>query len=380
MAKGSLIETAVHERELACLLALNALPGVGARSLLKLLGAAGSAESIWTAGLAPWRSVLPGATAQRAMDGWEALHKNLDPEALLAGYRAMGIHLVDVRTDAYPALLRQIYDPPVVLYVRGNPDVLTGKTLAFVGTRRMSAYGRQVTQRLIEDLALAGPVIISGLAAGIDGVAHQAALDQGLLTVAVFGCGVDRIFPTRHEKLARDILDAGGALISEYPPGTPGDKFTFPQRNRIIAGLSHGVVVVEGSLKSGALITARAAMEEGRSVFAVPGNIFSPGSQGPFSLIRDGAVPLGEAVHILQELRWVDPATVRGDSPESSPVAQNLNPDEETVLRHIEYEPMAIEQLHRRLNWGAARIGQALTMLELAGRVVQLPGAKICRT
>lgn len=320
-------------------------------------------------------------------EAFESARASTDPgnpdtrQVLLAPYEEKGIHLIPLTADTYPPMLRQIHDPPVLLFVQGNPRALVGKTLAFVGTRRVSEYGKKVTDHLIQGLKGTGLCVVSGLAQGVDGLAHQAALKYQLPTVAVFGCGLDVIYPRNHKDLARAIVETGGALVSEYPLGTPPTQFTFPQRNRIVAGLSYGVVVVEGNIKSGSLITARLALEENRQVYTVPGNLFSPGSEGPHHLLKQGAVPVTEGPEILEDLNWIKPPeTNSADITTSSrEIEASLSEPERKTLACIGYDPTAIEHVQQKSGFSAPQVAQALTMLELNGLVVMLPGAKVCR-
>lgn len=377
--------------ELGALLALDHLSGLGARTFRKLLTTCGSAQLLWEQFEAILRAAPASARTEPLIAAWHAARQRVNPAQLLDACQHMGVQPLPLGHPSYPPMLATIYDPPVILYVRGHAQALQGKTLGFVGTRKVSAYGRQVTERLIAELAPSGVTIISGLAMGVDACAHQAALAHGLTTVAVFGCGIDQVYPRAHERIADEMLAHGGALISEYPPGTPGSRATFPQRNRIIAGLSYGVAVIEGDIASGSMITARAASEEGRTVFAVPGNIFSPGCQGPLKLLKDGAALLTCADDLLSELRWLKPDQARQASlfdpppaPEepSQPVpaaAAALSEEERYVLGFIEFEPTPIERIQQRSGLPPARVSQALTMLELAGHLALLPGAKACR-
>ena len=284
-------------------------------------------------------------------------------------------------------MLREIHNPPVMLFVKGNVNALTGRTLAVVGTRYATDYGRTITAHLVQGLHEAGlrdAVIISGLAAGIDSCAHWAALEHGFLTTAVFGCGLDVIFPTGNKRLAAEILDRNGALVSEYPLGIGTSSFTFPQRNRIVAGLSYGVVVGEGGAKSGALITARLAAEEGRSVFAVPGNVLSPMSQGPVALLRSGAIAVASAADILEDLRWVvSPERQQQQRLLLIDNAAELSETEQKLLALIAYDPVALDsvfiQAAERLKLPSAEVNTLLTTLELEGCVKLLPGACVCR-
>lgn len=288
---------------------------------------------------------------------------------------------------AYPALLSHIDSPPWLLFVRGHVNALSGKTLGVVGTRRMSDYGSRVVDHVIEGLAPVKPTIVSGLAAGVDGRAHQQALYHQLPTVAVFGCGIDKIFPAAHRKLAERILEGGGAWVSEYAPGVPGNKGTFPQRNRLIVGLSHGVMVVEGPRKSGSMITARLAMEENRTVFAPPANLFSPLSEGPHSLIQDGAVLTTCADDILTDLRWATPSCGLGsldlgDSSQLSlgdPEQCSLSQTEDPLLTHIGYDPTPLDVVHQRSGLPLSELQAKLTVLELTGAIIQLPGQQVSR-
>ncbi|MBX2861756.1 MAG: DNA-processing protein DprA [Vampirovibrio sp.] len=366
-------------------LALSQVPEVGSITLRKALNHVDSPKDLWDAP----KSLLKEHLTQKKIDAFHTFRQKTDPHALLAPYQRLGIHLFTPDHDQYPPMLSQIYDAPLLLYVRGNPEALVGKTLAFVGTRRISDYGHQVVNKLVADLAPAGVTIISGLATGVDASAHRAALAHHLPTVAVFGAGIDTIYPSAHEKLALQILDQGGALISEYPLGYPQDKFTFPRRNRIMAGLSYGVVVAEGNVKSGSLITARLAMEENRAVYAVPGNIFSPGSKGTHHLIQTGATAITEGQDILKDLSWSLPSDTEtqhtlftGSSLKAKPATvalDHLSTEEREVLNVIQYDPTPIELIQERCGLPADKVNQALTMLELYGLLTPHAGPKFSR-
>jgi DNA processing protein len=318
----------------------------------------------------------------------------------------LDIRLISCVSPLYPPLLREIHNPPAFLYVQGQAEILRNRSLAVVGTRKASEYGRQVTNQLIAGLKSDHITIISGLAEGIDTAAHWAALHHGMPTTAVFGCGLDIIYPACNRKLSREILENGGALLSEYPLGMPPTQYTFPQRNRIVAGLSHGLLLVECDVKSGALITARLAVEEGRTVFAVPGNIFNAGSQGPATLLKHGAVPVTCVEDILQELHWETPVPKaeqqlvtpvvsvadacseadastsirqKASSPKSLTIPEDLAPQERTVLEAISVDPISLDDLQQTTGLPSAKISGSLTLLELDGLVVLLPGARVCR-
>jgi len=240
------------------------------------------------------------------------------------GLQAIPLPFMD---DAYPSLLKEISQFPLLLYVRGSLEALKLEhNVAIVGTRRMSDYGRQVTRTMVADLAIKKPCIVSGLAAGIDTEAHAAALVRGLSTIAVFGCGLDIIYPTQNKGLAEAIAANNGALITECEFGEIPTKHSFPRRNRIVAGLCHATVVVEGDIKSGAMITARYALEEGRTVYAVPGRISDVNAQGPLKLIQQGATPLLKAADLALDLGWHDVMTKPGGGEKiPSNVEGNIN-------------------------------------------------------
>jgi DNA processing protein len=271
----------------------------------------------------------------------------------------------------YPALLREIPDPPLRLGVAGRP-LEQGPVLAIVGTRKASPYGLEVGERLAAELALLGITVVSGLAHGIDAAAHRGALRVAGSTIAVLGCGLDLCYPARNRDLYRQILSAG-TLVSEYPPGTPPLPYHFPVRNRIIAGMSLGVVIVEGKPGGGAMITARLAMEYGREVFAVPGPVHSPGSQGPHLLIREGARLVTCPEDILEDLGL--PA-----SRVSTQEPLELCPDEQRVMAELEYEPMLLDSIARKARMPPATVAAVLVGLEMKGQASRLPGGRFARS
>lgn len=271
------------------------------------------------------------------------------------------------RTDRhYPDLLARISDPPQQLYCRGNLALLTSFCITVVGTRKASDYGKQATRDLAGNLAAAGVTIVSGLASGIDGIAHRSALDAHGRTIAVFGTGTDDadIFPREHVGLAHDILRADGLLVSEYPPGTTGRRFTFPTRNRIISGLSRATLVIEADMKSGSMITARAALDQNRDVFAVPGSIYWPRSVGSNWLIAQGARPVQTAADILQSY-----ALSQEPLPDLAPLSTE-DPVQRAILHLLrENGPMHLDAIIAQCGTDASRTMTMLTMLELRGSV-----------
>jgi DNA processing protein len=272
--------------------------GIGAVRLRSLLDAFGDAQSAWQAHPEELRAAgLPAGIVENLIK----LRASVVLETIWDQIQAQGIQVIIWNDEQYPVRLREIDQAPPVLYVRGVLDLQDEWAVAIVGTRRITAYGRQVAERIAVKLANSGITVVSGLALGVDTVAHHATLDAGGRTLAVLGCGVDRLYPPRNRQLAERILESG-ALLSDYAPGTPPEASNFPPRNRIISGLSLATVVVEASEKSGALITADFAVEQGREVFAVPGSVFSPQSRGPNRLIQNGAHPLLDPQEILDIL------------------------------------------------------------------------------
>ena len=273
------------------------------------------------------------------------------------------------RSDAaFPPLLRAIHDPPPGLFLRGRGgvEVLARPAVAVVGARACSGYGASVARGLGRELAAAGLVVVSGLARGVDGEAHRGALEAGGATVAVLGCGVDRDYPAAHRELAARICDSGGAVVAEYPPGVAPAPWRFPARNRIVAGLCVATIVVEARERSGALITADLALEEGRDVFAVPGEITSQLSRGPNALLRLGAIPLTRVDDVLEHL-GVAPA-------EPGPPA-SLGSVAERVLSLLGQGAASADELVRTSGLEAGSVAAALVELELAGRVREDAGA-----
>jgi DNA processing protein len=278
---------------------LNMTPGIGPRAAAKLLERFGSAEAVYKATRAELEQLrLP----PEAVDTIIARELQSRADAEIQAVKQLGGDILLLDDGVYPPSLREIYDPPIVLYVKGAwSDCLDQPCIGVVGSRRCSTYGQNSAIMLARDLAQRGMTVVSGFARGIDAAAHRGALDAGGRTIAVLGTGIDEVYPRDHKKLAAEILDRGGALISQFPLGTPPVSENFPYRNRIISGLSLGVVVVEAAENSGSLITARLAMEQNREVFAVPGNITSRNSFGTNYLIK------GAGAKLVQQ--WQDIAT-----------------------------------------------------------------------
>lgn len=339
---------------------LSMVPGIGPVTCRRLVEAFGDAEAAWRA--AP-RDLARAGVERKPLEALVQLRERVRPEGVWQGIERLQLAVLTLEDDAYPRLLREIVDPPPVLYVRGELRPADDWAVAVVGTRRVTVYGRQATARLAGDLARAGVCIVSGLAKGVDTCAHRAALEAGGRTIAVLGSGPDQIYPPENAGLAKEIVQRG-ALVTEFPPGVPPDAQNFPRRNRIIAGLAKATLVVEAGQSSGALITADLALEQGRDVFAVPGSIFSPASEGPNRLIRDGARPALSAEDVLEELDF------RGVAEQQA--VRELLPTDQTeaaLLRLIGSEPVHVDDLGRQAGLPIAAVSGALTMLELKGLV-----------
>ena len=272
------------------------------------------------------------------------------------------IRRIGRRDPAFSSWLSAIHDPPAQLFLRGSADesLLSRPAIAIVGARACSSYGRTVARSLARDVAAAGLVVVSGMARGIDGEAHRGALEAGGRTIAVLGCGIDRDYPAVHAELARRIADSGGLVVSEYEPGVEPAPWRFPARNRIIAGLCRATLVVEARERSGALITADFALEEGRDVLAVPGEITSSLSAGTNGLIKLGATPVGSAADVLELYELVTAERVRPP----------LGSAAETLLAHLSSTALTGDELVRASALGSAESAAALMELELGGRVV----------
>lgn len=281
-------------------------------------------------------------------------------------------HIITLRCGTYPQLLKEIPDPPLLLYVSGSLEVLASPQIAMVGSRKASPGGRAMAKRLAGNLATAGYSVCSGLALGIDSESHHGALEKQGLTVAVLGCGIDQIYPRSNLRLAQELAEKG-AIVSEFPLGTPPKPRHFPQRNRIISGLSQGVVIVEAALKSGSLITARYALEQGREVFAVPGSPHNPQAKGCHYLLKNGAKLVENAADIIEELgaflefEKMDLYQHKGKTKRATKEAKNL-------LEYIDYETTSIDTLIRKTNFNAEQIGGLLIELEIQGLIILRQG------
>jgi DNA processing protein len=297
---------------------------------------------------------------------------DLLPEKIKNDLARENIKTVSIEEDEYPELLKEIFYPPFLLFYQGNLAINGEKILAVVGARKCTYYGQQAIEKLIPPLVKNKIIIASGLAIGIDSLAQMETVKAGGRTVAVLGTGIDKnsLYPAQNFRLAEEIIAGGGAVISEFPPGTPPLRQNFPQRNRIIAGLAQATLVIEANQKSGSLITARFALEEGREVMAVPGNIFSPASEGPNSLIKSGAKPIFTADDILESYGVFAEKNEEKNGRDFS----QFNIDERKILKHLSCEPILLDELAQLTKLDMKIINSTLTILEIKKAVKNVGG------
>lgn len=346
---------------------LNLVKGIGAARFNTLIEHFGSSQAAWDApASALYGSGLPKAVIEELLQ----VRASTDLQALLEDYESNGITLLTPEDPDYPHRLKQIDQPPPVLYVLGEITSNDDWAVGIVGTRRMSPYGQQVAEELARFLAANGVTVVSGLARGIDSVAHQAALEAGGRTIAVLGSGVDQIYPAENRGLAAR-MQSQGAVISDYAPGTPPEGSNFPPRNRIIAGLSIAIVVIEAGKRSGANITAQFAIEQGKEVFAVPGNIYSPQSVGTNKLIQDGAHPLLKPEDLLDVLNL----TLVTEHQQARMVLPE-NATEAAIFGVLSHDPLHVDQIGIQANLPIEEISATLALMELKGMVRQVGGMR----
>jgi DNA processing protein len=343
----------------------NLVKGIGAVRLRSLLDHFGNLEVAWHA---PADALIAAGLTTRIVQNLIVMRSQVQLEVLMERIQRQSIRIITWEDDAYPRRLREIDQPPPVLYLRGSIDAEDDWAVAIVGTRRVTAYGRQVTADLAAFLAGNGITVVSGLARGVDAIAHEAALQAGGRTIAVLGSGVDRIYPPEHRKLADQIMNQG-AVCSDYAPGTAPESSNFPPRNRIISGLSQATVVIEAGETSGALITAKFAADQGREVLAVPGPINAAQSKGTNNLIQQGARPLLRIEEVLEVLNLQHIQTQQK--------ARKVLPADETeaaLLKVIGPQPLHVDDIQAQSGLSIEKVSATLTLLELKGIVRQVGG------
>lgn len=353
--------------------AWNMVSGIGARRFGALISRFGSAEAAWNA---PFRRVaeVPGIS-EAMLQSWKTVRARTDIDAVIRRLEHEGVSIITLEDPQYPANLKPLADAPPVLYVRGTLLESDASAVAIVGTRTPTPHGTITAGRFAADLASEGITVVSGLARGIDTAAHEGALAGGGRTIGILGSGIDMIYPKENMALAEQMA-ASGAVISEFCPGTEPLPGNFPARNRVISGLSLGVLVVEAASDSGSLITAGHAAEQGREVFAVPGVAGGELSRGPNRLIKQGAKLVENIGDILEELklpRLLSRGRERMDTPE------RMDPSERALFAHIRFDPMHLDEIARMAGQDVSRVAGILLGMELQGLVRQLPGKLFCR-
>lgn len=357
--------------ELKYWLGFNYVSGIGPAKIQALLGHFESMEQAWKATDGQLRDI---GFDTRALQSLNEVRREFDLDKYVAQVEASGASVVTWNSPSYPDLLREIPAAPPLIFVRGEFEPIDRWAVAVVGTRRLTAYGRQVTRDLVAGLARNGITIVSGLARGIDAVAHRTALEEGGRTMAVLACGIDKIYPPEHRDLAHEIVSGRGVIVSDYPFGAEPESNHFPARNRLISGLSLGVVVIEAGEKSGALITTRFALEQNREVFAVPGNIHSPVSVGTNRLIQQGGKLVLRVEDILEELNLrmiADQAAAKVVLPDTA--------EEAALLSQLSTLPVHVDELRRLTGMPISLISSTLTMMELKGMIQQVGGMNYVR-
>lgn len=364
--------------ELRYWLALKRAPNIGNIYIRRLVEHFGSARQVFSAGnQALGESNVLGPSNQEALtrftesfSDWDVIDRELERADRL------GVSLLTLSDDAYPDLLKNIADPPILLYVKGSLRKDDSRAVAVVGSRYPTGYGFRQAERLAGSLASNGITIVSGMARGIDSASHKAALKAGGRTIAVLGSGIDVIYPPENKGVFKEIT-ASGAVISEFEFGTSPERKNFPRRNRVISGISLGTIVVEASMGSGSLITARSALDQGREVFAVPGSVSSPASKGAHSLLKQGARLVESAADVLGELSGVLGGLLKEEQEVAPPLPGRiigLAPDEELMLSNVDYEPKQVDEIAASCGLGASRTLGLLLRLEIKGLIEQQEG------
>ena len=356
----------VEEKNLKFLASLSHFPKFGPIRLKRMKKHFPDWENAFNASA---KELIRAGIEEGTANEFAAARANIIPDAIWERMEKENVKIVGIEDRLYPKLLKEIYDPPQGLYFRGELAEDDEFSIAVVGTRKFTAYGKRAAEEITSGLARNNLTIVSGLALGIDAIAHLAALNANGRTIAVLGSGLDKqnIYPSSNRYIADKIIAAGGALVSEFPLGTPPLRHHFPQRNRIISGISRGILVIEAGQKSGSLITAKFALEQNREVFAVPGSIFSPLSAGANELIKQGAHPVAGAEEIIEALDLARAADFIGNKkimPESR--------EEEIIISNLKDEPLHINDLIRLTNLDTSKINATLIIMEMKGMVKNL--------
>ncbi len=347
-------------------IACSAVPALRSTRFFRLMSLCSGAEQVWNASVT---TLCQAGCERQTAEMIIAQRSAIDPDALVEKIFALGISVVTCEDEAYPLLLRQIPARPYVLYYQGKLPLHGMHCIGIVGTRRTTEYGVQATQHLVRDLTRAEFCIVSGLARGIDSLVHKGCLEAGGITVAVLGTGVDTmsIYPRMNRYLAGEIIERGGCVVSEYPPGTAVQAYHFPARNRIISGMSKGIIVVEAPQRSGALITARHALDQNRDIFAVPGSIYNPMSEGPNGLIKQGAIPVTSSLDICEHYEMKQQGTQQR-------IIMGENDAERLLLGILSHEPHTIDELCRMCHLDTKSVASTLLIMEVK-RMVRNIGA-----
>lgn len=356
---------------IAYLLALHSIDGLGPIRLKAILKYFQDPKLAWEASA---KQIIKLGVPQTVVNSLLDTRKNLDPITYAQTISDSGIKWLTVFDDGYPKLLKEIYDPPAVFYYKGEINDWNKPAVAIVGSRNMTGYGKMVTEQFAKGLSNAGLVIVSGLARGVDAAAHLATVVEGGSTIAVLGGGLNNIFPPENKSLAEKIANGFGAVISEFPPNYSALPGNFPVRNRIISGLSLAVIVIEAAQKSGSLITARLALEQGREVFAFSGSIASALSEGPVDLISKGAKAVFSAEDILEELGINKVIRDKGLL-----ISENISEEEKKVLGILENESMSVNEIGRQLQLSSLKISALLLKMEISGLVQSVGAGIYCR-
>ncbi len=365
---------AIKEDDRAFWLALHRIRGLGPIGQRKLLDAFPTVKQIFSADDSTLKKTGLNKKSRASVyqPDWETI------EADLVWLDMPDHHLITINDEAYPTLLREIPDPPVVLFAHGCPEVLKTIQIGIVGSRNPDTAGRKTADEFARELVYAGATVTSGLALGIDGCSHQGALNANGYTIAVTGNGLDMIYPARHKTLAEKIVD-NGILVSEFSPGTKPVAANFPRRNRIISGMSTGVLVIQAALRSGSLITARYAMEQGREVFAIPGSIHNPLAKGCHTLIKQGAKLVESVNDIIEELGFlatvvIDENVSRKNDVKNNHYEEKLDVDYKVLLDTMAYDPISVDRLIELTGLTTDSVSSMLLILELRGLVVSQAG------